>query len=178
MKAYGMGPGKLADNLNIPLNEAYDLFDLYAKSFPLLVYWLKYEGIKALAYKRTYTLDPCRRVRWYPQLNNMSFEDSNKIEAEVKRFGPNTVIQGTAANICKEALIEVRNLINTYNIKHNDTVAYLVCTVHDAIDVEVREDLAEEFSKDMNRVMVEVGNKYVKHVSMKTDITITDYWKK
>lgn len=177
-KAYGMGPGKLADSLNIPLNESYELFDLYAKSFPLLSHWLKSEGIKALSYRRTYTLDPCRRVRWYPQLNNMSFEDSNRIEAEVKRFGPNTVIQGTAANICKEALIGVRNLINEYNNKHNETVAYLICTVHDAIDVEVREDLAEKFSKDMNKVMVEVGNKYVKHVSMKTDITITDYWTK
>ena len=61
---------------------------------------------------------------------------------------------------------------------YNDTVAYLICTVHDAIDVEVREDLAEQFSKEMATIMIDAGNKYVSTVKMDVDTTITPVWVK
>jgi len=84
----------------------------------------------------------------------------------------------SGADICKEALVEVRNLVKRYNTKYNEEVAYLICTVHDAIDAEVREDLAELFSKEMCKVMIDVGNKYVKNVEMDVDPTITKTWTK
>lgn len=86
------------------------------------------------------------------------------------------MIQGTGADITKEALIGVRNLITQYNEQNNSEVAYLLCTVHDAIDVEVREDLAEQFSKEMAEVMISAGNKYVSKVKMEVDVTITNEW--
>lgn len=84
----------------------------------------------------------------------------------------------TGADICKEALVEVRKLIQEYNKAWKEKVAFLICTVHDAIDVEVRQDLAEKFSKDMAKIMVDAGNKYVTKVKMEVDITITDQWQK
>lgn len=179
-KAYGMGPTAFADRMQISKEEAYELYDLYAKSFPKLNQWLVEEGVRAVRNLRTVTLSPVERIRWYPHLKGIDpyGQDYNKTISEVKRNGPNTVVQGTAANICKEALIGVRNLILEYNNKYNDEVAYLICTVHDAIDVEVREDLAKEFSEEMGKIMISLGNKYVKHVSMKVDITITDEWTK
>ena len=100
------------------------------------------------------------------------------IEGQTERNGGNQPIQGSGADITKEALVEVRRLIQQYNIRYNSEVAFLICTVHDAIDCEVREDLAERFSKDMERVMIECGNKYVTDVKMEADITITKYWTK
>lgn len=61
--------------------------------------------------------------------------------------------------------------------EYSDT-AYLICTVHDAIDVEVREDLAEEFAAKMEKIMIDCGNKYVSKVQMKVDTTITKEWVK
>lgn len=84
----------------------------------------------------------------------------------------------TGADICKEALVAVRNLVITYNNKHGEEVAFMLLQVHDAIDVEVRKDLAEQFAKDMEALMIECGNKYVSKVKMKVDTTITDYWTK
>lgn len=84
----------------------------------------------------------------------------------------------SGADICKEALVGVRNLIRDYNTKYNETVAYLICTVHDAIDVEVREDLADQFSEEMAKIMIEAGNKYVSTVEMGVDVTITPVWVK
>lgn len=179
-KAYGMGPGAFADRMQISKEEAYQLYDLYQESFPKLAKWLKEEGSRSVQQMRTRTVWPIERVRWYPELKGLDVyhPDYNMTLAQVKRKGPNTVIQGTAANICKEALVGVRNLIKEYNHMCGTEVAFLVCTVHDAIDVEVREDLAKEFSEKMNTIMVTLGNKYVKHVSMKVDITITNEWTK
>ena len=84
----------------------------------------------------------------------------------------------TGADICKEALVEVRNLIIKYNKFYNSEVAYLICTVHDAIDVEVREDLAEKFAEEMSQIMIDCGNKYVSKVKMEVDTTITKVWQK
>ena len=90
----------------------------------------------------------------------------------------NSPIQGTGADITKEAMVDVRKLIQRYNKEHQAEVAFMVCTVHDAIDCEVREDLAEAFSKEMADLMIAAGNRYVTKVSMEVDITITDCWTK
>lgn len=84
----------------------------------------------------------------------------------------------TGADITKEALILVRNLIIDYNNRYNEEVAYLICTVHDAIDVEIREDLAEQFAKEKKELMITAAQKYIKSVNMGVDVTITKYWLK
>ena len=83
----------------------------------------------------------------------------------------------TGADICKEALADVRALIQKYKeLCGGDDVAFLVCTVHDAIDCEVREDLAGQFAQEMAQVMINAGNRYVSKVKMEVDVTITDSW--
>lgn len=82
----------------------------------------------------------------------------------------------TGADICKEALIDIRNLISQYRDLYNEEVAFLICTVHDAIDVEVRDDLADKFAEEMADIMIKCGNKYVSKVKMEVDTTKTKYW--
>lgn len=50
--------------------------------------------------------------------------------------------------------------------------------MHDAIDVEVIDSLAVQFSEQMAQIMINCGNKYVKQVQMEVDVTITDVWMK
>ena len=54
----------------------------------------------------------------------------------------------------------------------------MICTVHDAIDFEIREDLAEKFAKEAASAMIEAGNKYVTKVNMDVDVSITNEWSK
>ena len=88
-------------------------------------------------------------------------------------------IQGSGADICKEALVEVRNLLERYNKYSRETkghdIAYLICTVHDAIDVEVIEPMARAIAHDMEKIMILCGNKYVKQFQLEVDTTITDF---
>lgn len=182
-----MGPPKLANQLSIPIQEAEELFDVYGKAFPKLNRWLANQAkfAKTMGYSRTF--NPCCRIRWYPDIKKAKAmrqeEDKNwreifKIEGEAERCGMNQPIQGTGADICKEALIKTRELILKYNQTYNAEVAFMICTVHDEIDFEVREDLAEQFAKEASEIMIECGNKYVSKVKMEVDTTITDYWTK
>tara|TARA_R110000823_G_scaffold116301_2_gene239266 strand:- start:95 stop:706 length:612 start_codon:yes stop_codon:yes gene_type:complete len=197
MKPYGMGPPKLADTLSISLEEANNLFEEYGKAFPVLNNWLKKQSQLAKKNMYSVTFSPCKRRRWYPEMQEAKNlrKDIDKyergslearalwkqiltIEGQVERNGGNSPIQGSGADITKEALVEIRNLIKKYNSNYTLDVAYLICTVHDAIDVEVKEDLADQFSKDMAKIMIDCGNKYVTKVRMEVDITITDCWSK
>ena len=188
---YGMGADKLSDSLDIPLDEAKDLMAKYEKAFPTVISWLKKSGQTAVKEGRTTTNDYCRRIRWYPGAkrakelrktvqkgDKMAWKEILMAEGSTEREGKNHLVQGSAANITKEALIEVRNLILDYNRLHNEEVAFLICQVHDAIDVEVRDDLSLEFSEKMAQIMRDCGNKYVTKVKMDVDVTITPYWVK
>jgi len=196
-KPYGMGPPKLADTLGISLEEADQLFKEYAIAFPKLNRWLDTQGRFAKLNGYSLTFAPCYRRRFYPEMAQakearLLVKDIAKgtpeakelwkkiltIEGQTERNGMNHPIQGSGADITKEALVGVRELIIRYNSEAGEEVAYLLCTVHDAIDVEVREDLAELFAKEMEDIMVACGNKYVTKVNMKVDTTITKMWQK
>lgn len=197
MKPYGGGPAKLADLVNCSLEEAEQLFEDYNKAFPKLNNWLDKQGNFAVKNGYSVTFNPCRRRRWYPNMalardlrGQARFTKSGtpeskalwkqifQIEGQTYRNGMNHPIQGSGADITKEALVRVRNIINGYNLDAREEVAYLICTVHDAIDVEVREDIAEQFAKAMEIIMINCGNNYVSKVQMKVDTTITKYWTK
>ena len=190
-KPYGMGPPKLADSLGISVKEAEQLFREYASAFPKLNKWLDDLGKMAIRNEYSLTFAPCKRRRWYPAVKSAKhmrklakkgdkalWREILVIEGQTQRNGGNSPIQGTGADITKEALVGVRDLISYYNSVHQSEVAYLICTVHDAIDCEVREDLAKEFSEAMAEVMISCGNKYVTKVKMEVDVTITDKWQK
>lgn len=187
MKPYGGGPPKLADMASISLEEAESIFKKYAEAFPNLDKYLKSQA--AFAKKNCYSVtpEPGLRRRWFPdmriakQLREQKSEDWKRIltiEGQTERNGMNSPIQGGGADVCKEALVQVRELVNKYNHGRSEKVANLVCTVHDAIDCEVREDLAEQFSKEMAEIMILCANKYMKKVKMEVDITITKSWSK
>lgn len=88
----------------------------------------------------------------------------------------NTPIQGGGAAIMKEALANIREYL--IKNKYYETVAFMVCTVHDQIDLEIKSEWAEKLTKEISDIMVESGNKYVKSVSMEVDAEILDKWQK
>jgi DNA polymerase-1 len=197
-KPYGMGPNKLADTLQISIEEAETLFKEYGIAFPKLNKWLDTQAKLGVTRGYSETFAPCRRKRFYPELeiipklreevksvikgspeSKALWKQILQTEGQVQRNSMNSPIQGSGADITKEALIGVRELIDTYNnnyINNQCNAAYLICTVHDAIDVEVKEDLANQFAKEMEDIMIKAGNKYVSKVQMKVDTTITKEW--
>lgn len=179
-KPYGMSPFKLADTLNISVNEAKKLFDQYAEAFPKLNKYLKEQAEFG---KRNYYI-PINHIhkgrRWFKDLYdyrqaNVSYKEIKIQEGIVERASMNTPIQGTAAVAVKNALVNLRK----YLIKEGlwQDKVYIICTVHDQIDFEVHQDYLH-IIPDLERIMIEAGNKYVTKVNMEVDTTITDKWQK
>jgi DNA polymerase-1 len=186
-----MGPNKLADTLSIGIDEAEELFRVYAESFPKLNKWLADQGRAAKNNMYSVTFAPCKRRRWYPDMKKArelraTVQEGDKetwkqimiTEGQTERNGMNHPIQGSGADITKEALVGIRNLILETNKMHKKEVARLLCTVHDQIDVEVIDEIAQDFADQMKKIMIESGNKYVKDVNMEVDVTITKVWTK
>lgn len=106
-KPYGMGPNKLADTLSISIEEAENLFKVYAESFPKLNSWLARQGKSAKENMYSLTFAPCKRRRWYPDMKKArelraTVQEGDKatwkeimiIEGQTERNGMNHPIQG------------------------------------------------------------------------------------
>src|SRR5690606_31585561 len=67
-KPYGMGPNKLAAELQISLEKSNELFKTYARLFPNLDRWLTKQGnfAKVNGYAKTFA--PCKRKRYFPDV--------------------------------------------------------------------------------------------------------------
>lgn len=182
-KPYGMSPYKLADTLDIPIEEAEELFELYARAFPSLN--MQLEDQAEFGKKHGYImLNPLHKGRrWFPEHKEMrehgqymSWKEKNRLNGIIARASMNTPIQGTGAVIVKEAMVEIRKWLIEQGYWQDEV--YMICQVHDQIDFEVRDDLVDDIKHKLENIMIEVGNKYVTRVSMDVDSTITKQWQK
>lgn len=191
MVPYGAASQKLADEMDISEEEAAKLLKLHAEAFPQLHMWLQNMGRHAKRHEYSLTIGPIGRKRFYPDMkeakalrkkvvygDKATWKRIFIIEGQTERNGGNSPIQGGAADMSKEALVAVRTLIQQYNSIYGEDVAFLLGMVHDSIECEVRENLAEEFGEEMNQIMVDVANRYLTGVKMKVDTTISLSWGK
>jgi DNA polymerase I-like protein with 3'-5' exonuclease and polymerase domains len=80
----------------------------------------------------------------------------------------NTLIQGSGADILKIAIAQLS--------EHLNEDAYLVACVHDELVLEVREDLAEEYKKILESIMIQAAENVLTSVPASADASIGDSW--
>jgi len=130
---YGMEAFGLAKNLNISRKEATKLIDSYFLQFPSVKEYM--DGIVILAKEKGYTETVYGRRRYIPELQSQN----KQIYSVGKRMAMNAPIQGTAADIVKFAMIDIK-LILLKKIKD----AEIILQVHDEVVVEcLKKDAAE-----------------------------------
>jgi len=173
--AYGMGPNKLADTLNINISDAKLLIEKYFKAFPAIKGFLEKLGNYGKRYGYIKTFPPYNRKRWftnwYPKIwdNKSSTMELGSIE----RASKNTPIQGASADMTKRALILMREHIDV-----NDAPVKLVMTVHDQIDTICQDDYVEEWSKDMKHLMEVAAKEIVTNGLLEAEVTVNNCWTK
>ena len=133
---YGMEAFGLAKNLNISRKEATKLIDSYFLQFPKVKDYL--DEIVISAKEKGYTKTVYGRRRYIPELQSQN----KQIYAVGKRMAMNAPIQGTAADIVKLAMIDIK-LILLSKIKESD----IVLQIHDEIIVECLKKDAVEVEK-------------------------------
>lgn len=164
---YGMGPYKLAAKLNLTLEAAKQFIADYFEKFQQLKVFCNTveEGCK----KRGYVTTLANRRRYLPEINY-----GNKyLQAQARRQAINTVIQGSAADLIKLAMIQVATDAHLKELE-----AQLILQIHDELVLDVPEANAKVAAKRLQQIMssVKLDGKEVLNVPLKVDVGIGGSW--
>jgi len=133
---YGMSPNQVAKNLSISKTEAQHMMNAFFRRFPRLKTWM--EETKANARRTLYVKTIAGRKRYLDDIN--SHDSAKKSQAE--RQAINTVIQGSAADLMKTAMIQLsKNLMQWRDDNESNgasTRPQMLLGIHDEVILEVR----------------------------------------
>jgi len=134
---YGMGPKKLSETINVSTKEAKEFIEKYFASFPTVKNFI--EKTKLEARSRGYVETLLKRRRFF------DFASANaRTIANFEREAVNTIFQGSAADIIKKAMLE---------IKQTFPKAKMILQIHDELIFEIaNENEAYEYKKIMENV--------------------------
>jgi DNA polymerase-1 len=142
---YGMGAFRLAQELGISRQEAAQYIDLYFQKMPRVIAWKEEILAQCRKNKGVRTLFG----RWRP-IEELASRNKNLV-SRGERLAINTLIQGTAADLLKKAMIDFHQLTRQRGLE-----ASILIQVHDELVVECREDQAQETFRHLIRCMEHV----------------------
>jgi len=119
---YGLSDFGLADRLNIPREEAKEFIDAYLQRFPRVAAFMA-ETIER-AKEEGYVTSLWHRRRQIPELRARNYQ----MRSLGERLAVNTVIQGTAADIIKLAMVRCRAALTDAALHTS-----LILTIHDEL---------------------------------------------
>lgn len=138
---YGKTPFGLASELKITQGEAKEYIEKYFAEYPKVKEFE--QEIVASAEKKGYVETYFGRRRWIDGINSKN----KNIKSQGERMAVNTVIQGTAAEIIKKAMISIYNII-----KDKNDIDMLL-QVHDELIFEVKEEKVEYYKELIENIM-------------------------
>jgi DNA polymerase-1 len=139
---YGLSAFGLADRLQIEKEEAQQFIDAYLERFPKVKQFIDSTIERAREEGHVATL--FGRIRRVPELRSRQFQTRSLGE----RLAVNMVIQGTAADIIKVAMVRARD-----ELRSADLSTRLVLQIHDELLFEGPEDEVEAASEIVRREM-------------------------
>jgi len=173
--AYGMGPHKLADTLDISIKEAEILINKYFEAFPSIGGFLDKLGSFGKKYGYIKTFPPYNRRRWFPTWYPRIYKDKSQAFelGSIERASKNTPIQGASADMTKKAMILIREYIKAHNVP-----VKMVMTVHDQVDTVCKIEYAEEWVTRLTELMEQAALEVVTNGLLKADTNISKSWEK
>ncbi|WP_457564956.1 DNA polymerase I [Caminibacter sp.] len=121
---YGMGPKKLSETINVSTKEAKEFIEKYFASFPTVKNFI--EKTKLEARKNGYVETLLKRRRFF----NFASANARTI-AMYEREAVNTIFQGSAADIIKKAMIDIKSKFSK---------AKMVLQIHDELIFEIEDE--------------------------------------
>jgi len=142
---YGLSDFGLADRLNIPREEAREFIDAYLERFPALARFMVETVERAREEGEVRTL--WGRQRQIPELRARNYQ----VRTQGERLAVNTVIQGTAADIIKLAMVRTHRALTDAGLHTR-----LLLTIHDELLFEGPPQEAPAARELIEREMVSV----------------------
>jgi len=159
---YGISAFGLSENLEIPREEAQAYIDTYLARFPLVQEFIEQTVAQARADGFVTTL--LGRRRPIPELRASNWQTRSLGE----RLAVNTVMQGTAADVIKAAMIRIHD-----RLRAEGRSARLVLQVHDELLLEVPQT---EVSGVRELVRSEMVGAYPLDPPLAVDVGVGDNW--
>ena len=159
---YGMSSFSLGQDLEITRKDAEKYIKEYFEGYPGIRKYL--DTCVESAKEKGYSLTAFLRRRPIPELKASQF-----MQREFgKRVAMNAPIQGTAADIMKIAMINVRDAL-----KRNGLSSEILIQVHDELLLEIKTSEKEEVVKILQ---TEMENAYKLSVPLSVDLNVGENW--
>ena len=126
---YGQGATALGQQLGMTRKQAKEMIDRYFTAYAGVRKWL--DKTIAAAHQEGFVQTLLGRVRHIPELASNNFTD----RAYGERVAANTPIQGSAADICKLAMLEIHRRIQAEQL-----AARMILQIHDELLFEAPPD--------------------------------------
>ncbi len=159
---YGMGPQKLGRELGLSLPQAKEFIAKYFERLTQLKAF--YDKVVDDALEHGFVTTLAGRRRMLPELRSRN----NQLASQAKRQAINTVIQGSAADIIKKAMLHVEA-----DKVLAELDARLLLQIHDELLVECPAEKAEAAGEQLALIMTEV---YTLNVPLAVDQGIGKSW--
>ncbi len=161
---YGAGPDKVASMAGISIKEAKKFMETHQKLFPE-IYKFKEDVIRVCRSRRPpYIRTLLGRKRRLPLI----LSSNNGLRMGAERQAVNSLIQGSAADLIKLAMIRLNNSLP-------DDIR-LILSVHDEVVVLAPENRAEYAAELIKEAMLGEGIQKLLRVPLSSDVKIVDRW--
>ena len=164
--AYGVGPEKIAQSIGCSVTDAKDLLERFEAQFHDISKY-KAKVIRQATGKAPipYVETIFGRRRYIPELKSQD----RGLKSRADRQAFNTVIQGSAADLMKLAIVRAHSCFT------DEPDVNVVLTIHDELVTVAREDLAEETAEAI-RVSMEGIHLPEITVPLIADVKIVNKW--
>lgn len=142
---YGMGPQKLGRELGLTLNAAKDFIAKYFERLSTLKEY--YQQVLEQAKQKGYVTTLAGRRRLLPDIHSRNAQ----LESQARRQAINTVVQGSAADIIKMAMLKT-----AADQRLKSLGARLILQVHDELLLEVPEPNGRAAGERLSEIMTGV----------------------
>ena len=161
---YSGGPHTLAQQLDIPVDEAQEMIDKYNETFFEMYNW-KLKEIDKMYYNQGVVFNAFGRPRnfkgWIDviDMNRENYDDllqkqnaeraADKVKGAVERRVSSHIIQGTAGDILRLVLYR---LYKRYFKNHDPHIDFM-STVHDEINYTIDKEVAVDYIRELEQLM-------------------------
>jgi DNA polymerase I len=161
---YGLGAQGLAARIDCSIEEAEQLIKKYFAAYSGVAEWLREAANRAVHDRESRTRSG--------RLICFTFDPNDRSQvAATQRFGKNSPIQGSSADIIKRALALIYEALKPFDAK-------IVNCIHDEIVVEAAEAEAEACAKVLEQEMVKAAREFIRSVPVTVDAIISEAWLK
>jgi len=159
---YGMSAFGLSEELHISRKEASSFISAYFDTYKEVSNFIQNTYIECE--KKGYVQTIMSRRRYVPEIKS----NTRNIKELGKRIAVNTIIQGSAADIMKKAMLDVAKALKEAKLKTS-----ILLQVHDELILESPENEVEQSASLVKKVMEEA---YKLSVPLRTSISTAKNW--